>query len=214
MPPQIQSWAGGWDEKGLLNTLTDFPLTGQRGIAYANITGYPIVPRFAGKTLFTIEHQHPDMPNTVRYTLTVEVAPPDGGKVSPAEGSFPAGTIVTLMAIAASQKYRFLSWGGAITGNQNPISIRIKRNTSISANFEKLRFNLATAIVPAGAGRVSPPAGTFDAGSVVNLWATPAPDYRFSAWLGAASGSQNPGAITMNADKSVTAVFEKKSKEP
>ncbi len=47
----------------------------------------------------------------------------------------------------------------------------------------------------------------YDAGTVVELTALPDDSYLFSEWSGDASGSDNPLALTMDADKVVTAVF-------
>jgi uncharacterized repeat protein (TIGR02543 family) len=46
-------------------------------------------------------------------------------------------------------------------------------------------------------------------GSTATLTATPNPGYRFTGWTGDASGTDNPLTITMDADKTVGATFEK-----
>ena len=51
--------------------------------------------------------------------------------------------------------------------------------------------------------------GIFDLGASATLTATPNPGYRFTGWSGDASGTVNPLTITMNADKTVGATFEK-----
>lgn len=54
---------------------------------------------------------------------------------------------------------------------------------------------------------LSPSGGTYTAGTVVTVTATPASGYTFSAWTGALSGTTNPATVTMNADKTVGATF-------
>jgi hypothetical protein len=44
----------------------------------------------------------------------------------------------------------------------------------------------------------------------VSLVATPSGEYLFKQWQGSISGTSNPTSITMDADKSVTGVFEKR----
>ena len=56
-------------------------------------------------------------------------------------------------------------------------------------------------------GSVTPSTGTFPAGSVVELSATPLPYFQFEAWSGDASGDLNPLLITLNEDTGVEAHF-------
>jgi uncharacterized repeat protein (TIGR02543 family) len=60
-----------------------------------------------------------------------------------------------------------------------------------------------------GSGRVdlNPSGGTYDAGAVVTLTATPAVGYQFAGWSGDLNGSTNPVTIMMTANKNVTAAF-------
>jgi uncharacterized repeat protein (TIGR02543 family) len=51
--------------------------------------------------------------------------------------------------------------------------------------------------------------GEYDPGSPATLTATPSPGYRFTGWTGDASGTTNPLTISMDADKTVGATFEK-----
>ena len=64
-----------------------------------------------------------------------------------------------------------------------------------------------------GSGEVinTPEADFYDDGTIVALAALPASGWTFSNWEGAAAGSSNPATITMDAAKSVTAVFSQDS---
>jgi len=59
-----------------------------------------------------------------------------------------------------------------------------------------------------GSGSVSPNGGTFDAGSVVPLTASPAPGWQFDHWSGDVSDTAPAITITMDSDKDITACFE------
>ena len=144
------------------------------------------------------------------YNLTTSVSPSGGGSVSPAGGTYAAGSQVTLTATPTSG-YGFSNWGGDASGSQNPITITMNSNKSITANFTTVWYTLTTGVSPSGSGSVSPAGGTYAAGSQVTLTATPASGYNFSNWGGDASGSQNPITITMNSNKSITAYFEEVS---
>src|SRR5947208_2149103 len=52
-----------------------------------------------------------------------------------------------------------------------------------------------------------PVGGTYTAGTVVTLTATPGPGSLFTSWSGACSGSANPCTVKMDGTKSVTATF-------
>ena len=68
---------------------------------------------------------------------------------------------------------------------------------------------LTTSVNPAGAGIISlnPPGGAYSAGTAVTLTATANSGYSFSTWSGDLTGSTNPAQITMDGNKTVTAVF-------
>jgi hypothetical protein len=68
-------------------------------------------------------------------------------------------------------------------------------------------YELQVAVQPAGWGTVNPSGGSFPAATAVNLQATPATYYRFHQWQGDVAGTDNPIAIQMTANRTVTAVF-------
>ena len=69
------------------------------------------------------------------------------------------------------------------------------------------QYNLTTNVVGSGSINLNPAGGTYSEGTVVTLTATPAAGFEFSGWSGDLSGSANPAALTMNANKTVTAIF-------
>ena len=72
------------------------------------------------------------------------------------------------------------------------------------------RYSLSVDASPSAGGSVSlnPSGGTYNDGQQVRLSASPSSGYRFVRWQGDASGTSNPTTITMNHNRSVTAVFE------
>jgi uncharacterized protein (TIGR02145 family) len=88
-------------------------------------------------------------------TLTVNVYPPGGGSVSsvPDWNSSPeyqAGTVVRLTA-TANPGYIFVWWSGASTSTSGDISLTIKRNETVTANF----IRTATPTSPATPGALT-----------------------------------------------------------
>jgi hypothetical protein len=66
------------------------------------------------------------------YTLTVNIL--GGGSVTPAGGTYLSNSVVQLTA-TPSNGWSFLQWGGAASGNINPLSVTMSAHTTISAQF-------------------------------------------------------------------------------
>jgi len=81
--------------------------------------------------------------------------------------------------------------------------------TTFTLNFTSSIYTLTTTTSPSSGGTItrSPDAASYAPGTVVTLTATPASGYTFTGWSGDLSGTTNPGAITMDANKTVTATF-------
>ncbi len=69
---------------------------------------------------------------------------------------------------------------------------------------------LTVNVTPAVGGTVTPTSGSYGMGSTVQLIATPSAEYIFKEWNGGYTGTTNPANIVMDADKTVTCVFEKR----
>jgi Leucine-rich repeat (LRR) protein len=81
---------------------------------------------------------------------------------------------------------------------------------SCSKDEPIIQYEISTQATPADGGSISPANGKFDDGDVITFSAIPSADYKFKEWTGSASGSNNPLTLTINSNKSITAVFEKK----
>ncbi len=71
-----------------------------------------------------------------QYTVTILITPAGAGTVTktPNQTSYTAGTQVTLTATPNSG-YQFSNWSGGVTGTQNPITVTVNSNLTITANF-------------------------------------------------------------------------------
>jgi hypothetical protein len=69
---------------------------------------------------------------------------------------------------------------------------------------------LTVNVTPEVGGSVTPSSGTYAMGSTVKLTATASAEYIFKEWTGGFTGTTNPSNIVMDADKTITAVFEKR----
>jgi hypothetical protein len=76
--------------------------------------------------------------------------------------------------------------------------------------FEQLsgeKVNLTIEIIPEGGGEVLPKSGTYAKGHQMTLRALPNEGYLFSFWEGEVTVSGPTHLITMDSDKTITAVF-------
>jgi len=159
----------------------------------------------------------------VRYDLTTSSTV--GGNVTiPGEGvfSYDEGMIVDLVA-TADAGYRFVNWTGDVGTiadvNAAATNITMNGDYEITANFIA-QYDL-TIDSTVGGNVTTPGEGLFpdyDAGTVVDLVATPDAGYRFVNWTGDVGTIADVNAaatnITMNGDYSVTANFIEESSTP
>jgi uncharacterized repeat protein (TIGR02543 family) len=153
-------------------------------------------------------------PAPTQYTLTMIVNPAEGGITNPEVGDhvYDEGTEVTLTAASAAG-YQFTGWTGDVTGTENPTSVVMDGNKSVTANFELIppdQYTLTMAVNPAVGGITNPEVGNhgYDEGTEVTITAAAAVGYQFTGWSGDVTGTENPTSVVMDGDKSVTANFE------
>ena len=140
------------------------------------------------------------------YTLSVTAVGSGTISKSPNQADYDHGTSVTLTA-NPSTGYHLAAWSGDLTGSLNPASITMDANKSVTGTFAINTYTLTVSTVGSGTVTKSPNQGTYDHGTSATLTAVPATGYHFVAWSGDLTGSTNPAAITMDANKSVTATF-------
>lgn len=146
------------------------------------------------------------------YNFTATSAPAEGGNITPESGDYMRNSTIDVTA-EANQGWQFVDWEGDFTGTQNPFSLTMDDNKTITANFERLEYMLdLSEIEGQGTVSVSLVSGTETTDgylyeSVVELTANPESDWRFVRWEGDLTGSDNPSEITIDENKSIKAVF-------
>jgi uncharacterized repeat protein (TIGR02543 family) len=126
------------------------------------------------------------------------------------------GTHLVNLTATPNSKCRFVNWTGNVstigsdTAATTTITISPNTDYEITANFVA-QHDLTVSSTSGGSVTV-PGTGThtYDAGTVVNLVATPASGYQFDKWTGngtVASSHSASTTITMNGDYSITANF-------
>ena len=151
-------------------------------------------------------------PEYVLKNYDVSVEATEGGTVSYAGGSIQAGQTVTVSATPI-EGYQFTGWSGDVTGNENPLTVTINSNISITANFARVKYVLNVGVV--GSGKVSQTiissskkGEEYNAGTVIRLNANPNSGSLFTTWSGSTSETSSEIDITLDGTKSVTATFE------
>jgi uncharacterized repeat protein (TIGR02543 family) len=141
-----------------------------------------------------------------QHTLSTSVTGNGSITLDPAGGTYDAGTVVTVEAIADTG-WSFDSWSGDLTGSTNPTTITMDGYKSITATFTINQHTLSTSVTGNGSITLNPSGGTYDYGTVITVEATPDTGWSFDGWSGDLTGSTNPTTITMDEDKSITATF-------
>jgi hypothetical protein len=134
-----------------------------------------------------------------------------GGTTDPTPGtySYDTGTDVAITATPDTH-YDFSYWSGDVpqgSENDNPLTITMGSDKSITANFVLKQYTLTIAAGLGGTTDPAPGAYSYDARTDVAITATPDIGYGLTGWSGDASGADNQITITMDADKSITASF-------
>jgi hypothetical protein len=104
---------------------------------------------------------------------SVSVAPSSGGSVTlnPPGGSYTAGTLVAVTAVAEPGNV-FTGWSGDLSGPDNPESLLVDADKSVSAGFAPA-VTLTLSATAGGSVTLDPPGGVYAAGTVVTVTAAP-----------------------------------------
>lgn len=123
---------------------------------------------------------------------------------------FPYGTAVTLTAWADPDSY-FFGWGGLLLGSiANPVTILATNASGLTALFAPLAGNqVSLLVIPVNGGsvQINPARNVYTNGENITLTALPTSNRVFSSWSSAATGTNNPLALTLDANKLIYANF-------
>jgi Divergent InlB B-repeat domain len=138
------------------------------------------------------------------YAISASVLPAAGGKVS-GSGTFPAGTLRTVAAVA-NGGYRFLSWAqnGSVVSTSASYSFMLNSNVSLTANFAAL-YSIAVSASPDGGGVVTG-GGTFPGGTTQAVTAIANSGYTFVNWTQSGSVVSTSASYTFALNSSVVLV--------
>ncbi len=144
-----------------------------------------------------------------QYELKINIE--GQGTTNPGEGihTYEEGYSVRITAIPDTG-YLFSHWSGDITGSDNPETIIMDSDKTVTAHFipENEEHILTISTIGNGTVNKNPDQTTYTHGTIVTLTATPTTDeYIFHHWAGDLTGYDNPTTITIDSDKTITAKF-------
>ena len=151
----------------------------------------------------------PDTP-TVTYTLSVSAS--DGGNVDPSSGTHNENSTVVITA-TPSAGFEFTGWSGDASGTDNPLTVTMTGNKTITATFSRIQYTLNVGVVGQGSvsQEITSAAKTeeeYNSGDIVRLTATPESGWVFNSWSGSSTATTNEIDVAIDGTKSVTATFE------
>jgi hypothetical protein len=149
------------------------------------------------------------------FDVAASATGPGAVALDPPGGTYPAGTEVAVTATPDAGA-AFIGFGGDLTGTATPQLLIVDGDKTVVADFEPLVLHTLTVTTSAnGSVTLDPPGGVYPAGTIVTLSAVAVNvSFRFSSWSGDATGSTNPLALTLDADKSVHATFASSGQNP
>ena len=137
---------------------------------------------------------------TTMYAVTATVNPVGAGTVT-GTGTFPAGTVTTLEAVA-NAGYTFDHWQDGITAN--PRTVTVNNNMNFTAYFTRNQYIITVVASPSNGGIVSG-GGAYYYGDYTTLTAIPNSGYEFVGW---SDGSNEPNhTVMVTGNATYTATF-------
>ena len=204
--PSPGSHVYAWNEKVLLSATPAAGWSFDHWEGDVTGTSNPITLRIKGDMAVTAVFTNSQ---ATTYTLTTAVT--GSGTVDPPSGThtYNENDVVTVTA-TPDAGWQFDHWEGDATGSQNPVSLTMTSNKTVTAVFtvsQAPAYSLTTAVI--GEGTTNPAPGTHVCSwnEKVVLSATPSEGWRFDHWEGDVTGTTNPVTLRIKSALSVTAVF-------
>ena len=138
---------------------------------------------------------------TPQYTITVLANDPSLGIVN-GSGTYPEGSTIEISATPISGAY-FTGWDDGNT--DNPRSIIVRQNMTYTAIFTEIPVYTITVRPELPLQGSTYGGGTYPAGTVINIGATPNSNFYFSGWQD--GNMDNPRSITVTEDAEYIASF-------
>ena len=150
-----------------------------------------------------------EIDTTLAPQYTVAVTAVGNGSVTrdPDQALYDEFETVELTALPDSG-WVFTGWSGDMTGSDNPDTLTVTANMSVTATFDPdTIYTIAVTTVGNGTVTLDPDSASYDLSEPVELTALPDSGWVFTGWSGDLTGSLNPDTLTVTGDMAVTAHF-------
>lgn len=130
--------------------------------------------------------------DSAKFTVSITQPDPEVGniKIDPDIINFSPGTEAVITA-TAEYGYNFVEWAGSVSGNQNPTTITIDKDLSVSAIFERETYPVNIYVFGDGSVQetIIQQKADYEYGAVLQLTAVPDDGAEFIGWGGDIEGS-------------------------
>lgn len=159
-----------------------------------------------------------DPPNS--YTVTTSTEGNGSVSLDPDKEEYEEGEVVTVKA-NSDDGWKFSHWRGDLSGDANPQTFSIEKDTDITAVFEEnepdepeeYSVDINVKNNEGGSVEINPDRGSYEEGEEITVTANPDANWEFVEWEGDFSGSENPLLFNIDGDKIITAVFREKESD-
>ncbi|MBE0684645.1 MAG: right-handed parallel beta-helix repeat-containing protein, partial [Anaerolineaceae bacterium] len=143
------------------------------------------------------------------YVLTLNVDPEGKGTINNnAIAPYEYGQLVELSAVP-EPGWKFSRWSGDVTSTENPLTVTVTDNLSMTAEFEPDGYSLTVTIEPDGYGIVdqNPLKDFYSLGEQITLTAIPLDEWSFLGWGGDIESSETSIVVTITGNMTILAGF-------
>ncbi len=140
------------------------------------------------------------------YSITRNVLGSGSIELSPDQFTYGLGDTVVVTAVPDSG-YVFMAWSEGLSGTQNPDTLIMISDITITANFAQALYQITTTVNGNGSITVDPDMEFYADGDTISFEAIPDPGWKFGEWSDGLTGKTNPAKIVIQSDTTVTATF-------
>ncbi len=143
----------------------------------------------------------------LEFTLTTSVTGQGSVERTPDQPSFAFGDTAVIEAVPDTE-WRFTGWTGDIISMQNPLTVAMADDVSVTATFEEIQYyTVTTATVGQGLVTLDPDQPLYETREILTVEGVPAGGWAFTGWTGGLTGTDNPLTFAVTGDTVATANF-------